>query len=277
MSIGPYFGPLTITSVDSAIRTTPGHVIIDLSQSTFVDAYAIVAIACHAAEAYNADLPIRFIPPDHGSVRNYLSRMHLRHLLESVQAAGADSLASVRESDLREVLLPLTLCKGGGYTALADMLWARLERDVDPETLNSMYEGVSELGANVEQHSQTSFGYVAAQTYLVGQPRESVLFSVGDIGIGVRQSLQPLHHPDSDLSAIRLALTEGVSGINEPGRGVGLPTLRDTALAQRGWMSVRSGASLLQIYSATMSTPISIEYQHGTLVGARFLSRPGRR
>ena len=50
---------------------------IDLAQESFVDAYALVGLACFIASAARDGLPVRVVLPEDPDVRSWLSRMHL--------------------------------------------------------------------------------------------------------------------------------------------------------------------------------------------------------
>jgi hypothetical protein len=59
---------------------------IDLAQESFVDAYALVGLACFIASAARDGLPVRLVLPEDPDVRSWLSRMHLGAVIDAFGA-----------------------------------------------------------------------------------------------------------------------------------------------------------------------------------------------
>jgi len=106
---------------------------------------------------------------------------------------------------------------------------------------------IAESINNVCHHSD-SFGYAAAQYY----PKTDVVeISIGDYGIGLRQSLSRLYPLESDGEAILKALEPNVtSNPPHPGqkerrnRGVGLTTVYRLVQASQGKLRIWTGDAL---------------------------------
>jgi hypothetical protein len=100
-------------------------------------------------------------------------------------------------------------------------------------------------------HAHTSGSVVAAQVYDRHSDRARVDLAIGDVGIGIRASLQnsPTRYdaPD-DSPAIELALREHVSATGDPARGVGLTAVWRDIRALRGTTLVRSGTAACVIH-----------------------------
>jgi len=276
VAIGPYFGSWDMTGIDQF--TVPGDglgmEVIDMTQANWVDAYALVAIMCHVAAETAFGSQVEIYPPDHQAVANYVARMHLPQELAPYDVVGLDRFPRVKESDQGTALLPLTVCRRNEYESVSEFLANRLRRHVDPEALNAVYEGVNELGANVVEHSQSDGAFLAAQTYRRGQSNEEIVFAVGDVGVGIRSSLEARYSIQSDAQALQLAVTEGVSGVDDPARGIGLASVVESARMLRGSSVVRSGSAALLLFQHG-TTPIVVGDQLGTTVGAKIRSRPG--
>jgi hypothetical protein len=114
----------------------------------------------------------------------------------------------------------------------------------DSQLLNKICVALAEICQNIPQHSE-DWGLVTLQSYRNKSPggERFVKLAVGDLGIGIRNSLLPRYGPGQldDGAAIIAALRLGVSRLEETGRGLGLATVSAFARASRGTLQVRSG------------------------------------
>ena len=97
---------------------------------------------------------------------------------------------------------------------------------------NAFTTAVTEATENVVSHADSPIGaVVAAQRY----DRTGLELSVIDLGAGIPATLarNPAHRGLADLAAIERALEDGVSSINEPGRGAGLWRLAEAVCRGR--------------------------------------------
>jgi hypothetical protein len=107
---------------------------------------------------------------------------------------------------------------------LASFVWERLEGGADGEVVNQLFEATGELGLNVVEHAGSpAGGFVAAQRYKAGMPEDRIIVAVGDVGVGIRESLRPRYGDMTEDEAIRRAIQWHVSRIPDEGRGQGLP------------------------------------------------------
>lgn len=103
---------------------------------------------------------------------------------------------------------------------------------------------VSELVRNVLEHSLARDGAIVAAQYY--KKSNTISLAICDTGIGLWESLQ-IWHPKTDLDAIKLALTPGVSGttLAEGGTadnaGAGLFFIRSIAKTVRSYFTIYSG------------------------------------
>lgn len=104
---------------------------------------------------------------------------------------------------------------------------------------------IGELVRNVLEHSQSHKGAIVAARYY----RQSNRISIGicDTGIGIWKSMQNTWSPRTDLEAIRLALTPGITGTTrkeggtEDNAGAGLFFIKSIAKITRSYFVIYSG------------------------------------
>ena len=131
-----------------------------------------------------------------------------------------------------------------GSDRLATFIWERLEGGADGEVVNQLFEATGELGQNVVEHAGSPVGgFVAAQRYKAGAPEERIIVAVGDVGVGIRESLRPRYGDMTDGEAITAAIRWNVSSVPEEGRGQGLPGVVDGVRGLDGVVWIRSGAA----------------------------------
>ena len=217
---------------------------IDLAQESFVDAYALVGLACFIASAARDGLPVRLVLPEDPDVRSWLSRMHLGAVIDAFGAWVEGALPRVPERDRRDTLIELERFDDAhGSDRLASFVWERLEGGADGEVVNQLFEATGELGLNVVEHAGSpAGGFVAAQRYKAGMPEERIIVAVGDVGVGIRESLRPRYGDMTEGEAIRRAIQWHVSRIPDEGRGQGLPGVVDGVRGLDGVVWIRSGA-----------------------------------
>jgi hypothetical protein len=212
---------------------------VNLTACPFVDIYAMVSLLTIMTFAVDNGYEVTIdIPTDRG-VANYLARMRFFELVPS--GVVFDQLPpEVHEHE--SALVPLTRVDAvnGGEHAIEELANFAYER-LDGWVAAPFTEALAEIGINVIHHSDAEVGFVAAQRY---GKKETLLFVVGDGGIGIRESLARgvlTARALSDSEALKLAVRQGVTG--KPGlhSGVGLSTVLE--LAEN--MSIRSGHGLL--------------------------------
>jgi hypothetical protein len=254
-----------------------GSAAIDLAQVSFVDAYALVGLACFIASAATDGVPIELVLPERYDVRSWLSRMHLGDVIDAFGVRVAGTLPRVAERDRRDTLIELErFGDSHGSERLASFIWERLEGGADAEVVNQLFEATGELGQNVVEHAGSPVGgFVAAQRYRAGAPEERIVVAVGDAGIGIRASLRPRYGDMTDREAIRRAVQWYVSRVPDEGRGQGLPGVVEGVRGLGGTIWIQSGTALRRIVRRQART-IEVSRLQGTIVGARLPCRPGR-
>jgi hypothetical protein len=273
-------GPLDLARFDHALTSDREIDVatVDLSRVTFIDAYGLVGVACYVAAAAGEGLSVKLLLPGPEEVRTYLARMHLGAVLDlyGVQVDGA--LPAVKELNRRDSLVELeTFRDVHGSDQLAAFIWDRLVGNADGEVVTQLYEATGELGLNVVEHAGSpAGGFMAAQLYRRGQPDERAIVAVGDVGIGIRESLRELHGPLSDAEAIDRAIQRDVSGLPDPGRGQGLASVVEGVRGLGGVVRIRTGSAGRSITQGVRPATDMVSPLQGTIVGARLPCRPGR-
>ena len=104
---------------------------------------------------------------------------------------------------------------------------------------------VGELVRNVLEHSLSTDGAVVVAQYYKKGNRISI--GICDTGIGIWKSMQPVWHPRTDLEAIKLALTPGITGSTRKeggtaeNAGAGLFYIKSLAKMARSYFVIYSG------------------------------------
>lgn len=106
---------------------------------------------------------------------------------------------------------------------------------------------IGELVRNVLEHSVSSYGAIVAARYYPKTNRISI--GICDTGIGLRKSLQEYWHPRTDIEAVHLALTPGITGTTKreggssENAGAGLFFIKSIAKIARNYFAIYSGSA----------------------------------
>ena len=240
---------------------------IDLRGTTWVDAYALVALACHIHETASRHVPVRFLPPRNANVGRYLTRMGLGTVLTEVGAQIDGRMQSVfRRRNLGDRLVELqAYATELEMYALCQVVQNTVAAGLDRNQQLAIWWTTGEAGGNALEHSLTAHGpFMAAQHY---RKTHELVIGIGDTGQGLRSALHR-HAPPTDSAAIDLAVTPGVSGTDDPARGRGLEYFIDGVLNLGGTATIRTGGAL-HLISRDRTDRFSVVDQRGTVVGVR--------
>jgi anti-sigma regulatory factor (Ser/Thr protein kinase) len=125
----------------------------------------------------------------------------------------------------------------------------------DQAAIDGFVVALSEVCQNIPEHSE-DVGYVAIQKYFYGRRlgKNLVKIAVMDLGVGFRASLAAKYATQSaewtDLTALRLAMFEGASRYDDPGRGQGLSAVRRFVERWHGKLMIRSGTAQMGLSPA---------------------------
>jgi hypothetical protein len=176
-------------------------------------------------------------------IHSYLERMDLFEV-------GADWIARARGLDegwdrnpQTPNLLELTAIEGPQDVVTAITRAERVfSRWLEVPDLNVLLRVLSELCANIHQHSGDLSGCVMIQKYEEGSRRRPVVcLAVGDLGCGVRASLTARHGEigSEPVDYLRAAMDGRTSRPNDRG-GLGLRVVEEAAKAAEGRLWLRS-------------------------------------
>jgi len=166
------------------------------------------------------------------------------------EALGINKNLTVKEKEPSGRFIPIT------NIANSDELSEFLKEMVpllhlDPKHAELIRYLMSELGRNVLEHARTRTGaFFAAQYY---KDNNTIRIGIADIGVGIRRAISQSHTTPNDISAIRLALTPGITGTtrDEGGTaqnaGAGLFFIKSISAANRNFMSIYSGDSMYKL------------------------------
>lgn len=231
---------------------------IDISFHRSYVAMAPVGVAFYAAigdliaskniqHSGNISLAIRTIP--------YLQRMGL------FTSLGFKDPKAIKEHDETGRFIPVTKIRD------ADEL-SRFVKQIDPilhTTRNNskvIKHVFSEVLRNVLEHSWSSLGGNVCATY--NRKRQKISIGISDIGRGLRTSIGQSHRVRSDLEAIKLALTPGISGAtkriggNAENAGAGLFFTKCIAQSTNNHFVIYSGSAYFKLLTTPSDKSISL-------------------
>jgi signal transduction histidine kinase len=237
-------------TLDTAALSAP---VWDMGAVDFVRPYGVLALllaARRAAQAHGQPILLRNLA---GNIRAYL--WHMR-VLQQVDAwlqmhSDGDHTAQFPPPQSHRVL-ELTWVRGpqdvGQIVARAAEIFARQMRGVDLRHLLSV---LSELCANVYQHSGDAYGCALIQTYHSRDHTTRVRLAVGDLGVGIRQSLRDSTRApqvaDDSTPAYLMAAFGGQSSRATGRGGLGLRLVSQAVRACGGSLWLRSDDAALEL------------------------------
>lgn len=252
---------LTPTGVFPLLDSTGDTATLDLSRVTFVLPQSVISIATWSEHIRQSGKSLAVVGPLAEDTARYLSRVHLPELLTEIGATH--NLPVVNERHLGRSIVELTRFTGAGEVReLADSVHEFAARH-DRASADALHTAVCEAGENVVTHAQVSHGFAVAQFY----PQQQVFrFALGDSGIGYYGSLQSLGASDFE-HGLKMAVTSGVTSTGDPGRGLGLPAIRDELVRLGGVMTIGDGA-YARIYSSEWLDGRRASSASGSIVGS---------
>lgn len=157
---------------------------------------------------------------------------------------------------------------------------------LEPKQAEPIRYVISELVRNVLEHSQSRFGAILAAQYY--RKSNTIRIGIADTGVGIKKTINQSHSAPTDLEAIRLALTPGITGttIREGGTeynaGAGLFFIKSIAKVNHDFFIVYSGNAMYKLLKSKRKNKIklyadpfedrysgdeTLPYWKGTLVG----------
>jgi anti-anti-sigma regulatory factor len=249
-----------IRQLDSPEGLGTGQIIIDLEQVRFVDPYGMLGLLALARFLRQRGCEPVLMLPRADEVMKYLDRMDFSRHAEGLCAMDLTTLWSDGEysrSPHSDVLLEITpIAHSEDIHYIVERVRERAQTILsqnlhyEQAAIDGFVVALSEVCQNIPEHSE-DVGYVAIQKYFYGRRlgKNLVKIAVMDLGVGFRTSLGPKYAAQSaewsDLTALWLAIFEGVSRYDDPGRGQGLSAVRRFVERWHGKLMIRSGSARL--------------------------------
>lgn len=126
-----------------------------------------------------------------------------------------------------------------------------------PQQADSIKYVVSELVRNVLEHAESGQGAIVSAQYYKKSNRIGI--GIADIGVGIKYTINKSHPASTDLKAIQLALTPGITGTTkreggtEYNAGAGLFFIKTIAKVNRDFFMVYSGNSMYKLLKSGSS------------------------
>ena len=259
---------------------------VDLSKAQFISAPGGVILLLFLQYLKQRSKNVIVIPPENKSLFIFLGQINFYTLLQNMNAEIVDEIW------LFEPLDPMHLAKktileikyiSAKMTPEGYQNWLSksIENTIIDKINNLSHQNIKdlsrifwELTSNVHEHS-LSFGYTAAQRI-----QNKLGLCVGDLGIGIFQSLSPFYHDNCDKfeqrfgplwdepKSLDIAFARGVSSKSSEGRGLGLSTILSIVKQEKGAVIIRSGKTKLYLgyrhNKWTNEKKVDLEYFPGT-------------
>jgi len=175
---------------------------------------------------------------------HYLQRMGLFKFL------GINSGISIKEHESAGRFIPLSQIKNSDELSrfIKEMIPLL---HLKPLQVDSIRYVVSELVRNVIEHAYSETGAIVSAQYFIKS--NMIRIGIVDRGIGIKKSINQSHNANTDLEAIRLALTPGVTGTTtreggtEQNAGAGLFFIKSIAKVNRDFFMIYSGNAMYKL------------------------------
>lgn len=263
-------------SAANALRAEahPRDCVVDLSDITFFDPYAVVAV-CTLIEHLRLEgvaLP-RVLLPRNPSARHYLERVGLIEKLSEMTDVIYESASEPEEDS--EILLELTRIDSLQSIEVAtEKLVSLIDKNLgyQQKSLIAVTNAISELCSNILDHSGTR-GWAMAQRYRRQDGSRFLWIGVADVGVGIKASLSGRHNTSTwtHADAIVNALKKTVSRF--PQRGMGLHMVKRIVFDFGGTLHIRTGDA--RLYVAKTPRQFSGAWFPGTQAGVSLSEHPG--
>ncbi len=176
--------------------------------------------------------------------KHYLERMKLFDFLK------VSSGISITEHEPAGRFIPLTQIKDSStlskfITDVTPLL------HLEPKHAEPIRYIMSELIRNVLEHSVSKNGAIVCAQYY--KKSNTIRIGIADTGIGMWESINVSHHPKTDLDAIRMGLTPGITGTTKKeggtdrNAGAGLFFIKSIASVNSDFFAIYSGKSLYKL------------------------------
>lgn len=182
------------------------------------------------------------------SSRHYLERMGLFKFL------GIQSGINIKNHDSSGRFIPLTQIKNSTELSyfISEMTPLLHLEAGQAESLRYI---VSEVVRNVLEHSKSEQAAIVSAQYHLKSNK--IRIGIADRGIGIKKSIEMSHKPKSEIEAIQLALTPGITGTTskeggtEFNAGAGLFFTKSIAKINKDFFVIYSGKTMYKLLKRT--------------------------
>ncbi len=176
--------------------------------------------------------------------KHYLERMDLFGMI------GLPSGIDIEEHEPAGRFIPLTCIKTSDELTsfITDMIPLL---HLEPNHSQPIKYMISELVRNVLEHSGSEDGAIVCAQYY--KKSNTIRIGIVDTGVGIKKTISESHLAPSNMDAIRLALTPGITGTtrreggNETNAGAGLFFIKSIATVNRDFFMAYSGSSMYKL------------------------------
>ena len=187
--------------------------------------------------------------------KHYFERMGLFNFLE------LDSEMKIKTHESAGRFIPLTQIKDStGLTQFIEDMIPLLH--LDPKNVQPIKYIVSELVRNVLEHSQAESGAIVCAQYYPDS--NTIRIGIVDAGVGIAKTIRKSHNAPTDLDAIKLALTPGITGTTSKeggtdyNAGAGLFFIKSIAKINRDFFIIYSGNTLYKLLREKKTNKVSL-------------------
>jgi len=187
--------------------------------------------------------------------KHYLERMGL------FRALGIRSGINIMEHESAGRFIPITQIKdSGALTTFITEMTPLLH--LDPKHAEPIRYIVSELVRNVLEHASSRQGAFLSAQYF--QKSNTIRIGIADTGVGIKQTISNAYPVKSDLDAIQLALTPGVTGTTrreggtEYNAGAGLFFIKSIADVNRDFFMIYSGKAMYKLLKRKLGSRVRL-------------------
>ena len=228
-----------------------GSVLLDLSQTSFIDPYGMVCMWALTRHLRTRIQKVEVLLPNSRDVQGYMERMKLLPALRPrVRLRNRFGILTGISATAGERLLEVTRVRKGqdiGTTVIEPILGI-LGKALGGAHAANFTTPISEVCQNAREHSG-DIGAVCVQRYTSHDGRRYVIIGVADLGVGIRASLGRRYPAAAESwdheTAIVNALKKEYSQF--PGRGLGLYKVNQIVSDYEGSLHIRSGDTRLYI------------------------------
>lgn len=231
----------TVDHLCAGVDFTPQRPIIDLSNVTFFNQFALVYLGMFLRHHNSRGKAFNVIPPKNHSARIYLARQNFwKRFNFNPHVIKEENLRRFTTSTSPNDIVDVEK-RDGIAEDIAEEILKVLHRNGVNVKIGIIAEVLSELVDNFSRHSGHTLAAVVVQYY---PNLKRVLLAIGDCGIGIRSSLSsnPSYKYLANGPHYEAALKAFESLVSRtPGYGTGLTEVREQVINLGGHLTLATG------------------------------------